>query len=205
MWRVFRIRACKPILFLVFFFLYFFHFVVFYFPLSIVRTDLEREREREKKNALYNFFTIRQPPFTLNKVIMIEIGFRLGVYMYKRALLGKKIELCNNSGCVSLLKSKCGFLIRLRIFRFFIKIPKRIIDPNDPQRRWILWIISIIGYFGYMIRGVSLLRIRKEWILPAVTRNNTYICFLTRLLIFTAIFELESWIKRSILSVLSGW
>ena len=33
---------------------------------------------------------IRQPPFTLNKLIMIEIGFRLRVYMYKRALPGKK-------------------------------------------------------------------------------------------------------------------
>ena len=56
-----------------------------------------------------------------------------------------------------------------------------------------------------MIRSISLLRIQKEWILPAVTRDsfNTYISFLTRLLIFTAIFEPESWIKRSILCVLS--
>ena len=56
-----------------------------------------------------------------------------------------------------------------------------------------------------MIRSVSLLRIQKEWILPAVTRDsfNTYVSFLTRLLIFTAIFEPESWIKRSILCVLS--
>ena len=37
--------------------------------------------------------------------------------------------------CVSLLKSKSGFLIRKRIFRFFTKIQKGIIDPNDPQRR----------------------------------------------------------------------
>ena len=59
-----------------------------------------------------------------------------------------------------------------RIFRFFTKIQKRIIDPNDPQWRWILWIISKTGYFGYMIRNVSLLRIRKEWIQPAVTPNN---------------------------------
>ena len=71
--------------------------------------------------------------------------------------------------CVSLLKSKSGFLIRKRIFRFFTKIQKRIIDPNDPQRRWILWIISKTGYFGYMIMipSVSLLRIRKERIQPA--------------------------------------
>lgn len=46
--------------------------------------------EGEIKNVLNNFFTIRQPPSTLNKLIMIEIGFRLGLYMYKRALLGKK-------------------------------------------------------------------------------------------------------------------
>ena len=47
---------------------------------------------------------------------------------------------------------------------------------TDPQLRWILWIISKTGYFRYMIRGVSLLRIRKEWIEPAVTWNifNTY-------------------------------
>ena len=62
-------------------------------------------------------------------------------------------------------------------------------------------------YFGYMIRNVSLLRIRKECIQPAVTRNNFNACSscLTTLLIFTAIFELEAWIKRSILSVFSGW
>ena len=82
--------------------------------------------------------------------------------------------------------------------RFFTKIQKRITDPNDPQRRWILWIISKTGYFGYMIRSVSLLRIRKEWTLPAVTWNNfnTYIRFVTRP---------ESWIKLWILSVLSRW
>ena len=51
------------------------------------------------------------------------------------------------------------FLIRKRIFRYFTKIQKRIIDPNDPQRRWILWIISKPGYFGYLMRRVSLLRI----------------------------------------------
>ena len=57
------------------------------------------------------------------------------------------------------------------------------------QRRWIHWIISKTRYFG----RVSSLRIRKEWILPAVTRKNfyKYISFLTRLLIFPAIFEPE--------------
>ena len=57
-----------------------------------------------------------------------------------------------------------------RTFPFLFK--KGIIDPNDPQLRWILWIISKTWYFGYMIRGVSLLRIRKGWIQPAVTWNN---------------------------------
>ena len=53
-----------------------------------------------------------------------------------------------------------------------------------------------------MFQRVSLLQIRKEWILPAVTQKtfNTYIGYLTTLLIFTAIFEPETWIKRSILS-----
>ena len=50
-------------------------------------------------------------------------------------------------GYVSLLKSKSGFLIWKRIFRFFTKIQKRIIETNDPQRRWILWVISKTGYF----------------------------------------------------------
>ena len=52
-----------------------------------------------------------------------------------------------------------------RAFRFLFK--KRIIDPNDPQLRGTLWNISKTSYFGYMIRRVSLLRIRKEWIQPA--------------------------------------
>ena len=71
---MFRIRACKPI---------FFHFVVFYFRLSIYSTERD---------------PIRQPPFTLNKLIMIEIGFRLRVYMYKRALLGKKFSYITIQG-----------------------------------------------------------------------------------------------------------
>ena len=59
-----------------------------------------------------------------------------------------------------------------------------------------LWITSKTGYFGYMTRGVSLLRIRKEWILPAVTLNLTPLIhdidqLLTRLLIFTAIFAVH--------------
>ena len=105
-------------------------------------------------------------------------------------------------GCVSLLKSKSRFLIQQRIFRFFHKIQKWIIDPNDPQRRWILWIVFKTGYtihdpsrFYY---GSEKINTQEQ--LPAVTRN----C-LTTLLIFTAIFVPEPWIKQQLLSVLSGW
>ena len=38
-----------------------------------------------------------------------------------------------------------------------------------------LWITSKTGSFGYMTRSVSLLRIRKEWILPALTLNLTIV------------------------------
>ena len=70
----------------------------------------------------------------------------------------------------------CDFLlfikIQIRIFRFFTKIPK--------TDYWIKWSTTEVDslyhiqnqILGYMIRSVSLLRIRKEWILPAVTRNN---------------------------------
>ena len=53
----------------------------------------------------------------------------------------------NTQGCVSRPNSKSGFLIRKQIFRFFAKIQKRIIDPNDAQWRWILWIILIWIYY----------------------------------------------------------
>ena len=74
-------------------------------------------------------------------------------------------------GCVSLLKSKSRFLIQQRIFRFFHKIQKRIIDPNDPQRRCILWIVSKTGYTigvwkgrerGFWARGKREGRARRE-------------------------------------------
>ena len=69
------------------------------------------------------------------------------------------------------------------IFRSFTKIQKCIVDPNDPQLRWILWIIFKTTYFGYMIRRVSLLWIQKEWIQPLITWNNfnTYSSCLTAL------------------------
>ena len=35
-------------------------------------------------------------------------------------------------------KIETGFLIQKRIFRFFNKTLNRIIDPIDPQRRWIV-------------------------------------------------------------------
>ena len=77
-------------------------------------------------------------------------------------------------GANFLVKSKSGSLIRKWIFHFFPKIQKRIIDPNDPQRRWILWIISKTGYLRYMIRSVSLLRIRKEWIQPPAGNSKQF-------------------------------
>ena len=136
-------------------------------------------------------------------IIIIVVVFVIIIMIIVIVTMNINIEVA----LISLLKSKSGFSIRKRIFRFFTKIQKRITDPNDPQRRWILWIISKTGYFGYMIRSVSLLRIRKEWTLPAVTWNNfnTYNSFLTRRLTYTVIFERESWIKRWILSVLSRW
>ena len=67
--------------------------------------------------------------------------------------------------CTFFAKSKSGFLNR-----------KRFIDPNDPQRRWVLWIHDPR---------------RKQWILPAEARNyfDTYISCLTTLLIFSIIFN----------------
>ena len=117
----------------------------------------------------------------------------------------------NGAFLLKILKSKSGSLMRKHMFRFFTEIQKRIIDPNDPQRKWILWIIFKVRYFGCMIRRVSLLWIQKERIQPAATRNNfntyssNHSTCLKKLLIFTAIFELEAWIKRSILPALSGW
>ena len=62
-------------------------------------------------------------------------------------------------GRVSLFKFKSGFLIRKRL--------------------WILWIISKTGYFGYMIRRVSLLRM-------LLTDVNTASRTLETILIHTA-------------------
>ena len=45
-------------------------------------------------------------------------------------------------------------------------------NPCDPHFRRIHWIISKIGYFGSMIRSVSLLKIRNEYPWPAVARNK---------------------------------
>ena len=77
-----------------------------------------------------------------------------------------------HQGCViSLLKSKSGFSIRNGYFVSLVK---------SKSRSWIQMIhngggffgsLSKTGYFGHIL-SVSLLRIRKEWTLPAVTRNN---------------------------------
>ena len=47
------------------------------------------------------------------------------------------VSACILLGWVSLLKSQSRFLIQKRIFRSFTKIQKWIIDPKDPQWRWI--------------------------------------------------------------------
>ena len=108
-------------------------------------------------------------------------------------------------GANFLVKSKSGSLIRKWIFHFSPKIQKRIIDPNDPQRRWILWIISKTGYLDtwsevFLCYGSE----KSEYSHQKVTRNNfsTYGSYLTTLLIFMAIFKQETWIKPGI--VLSG-
>ena len=48
------------------------------------------------------------------------------------------VSACILLGWVSLLKSQSRFLIQKRIFRSFTKIQRQIIDPKDPQWRWIL-------------------------------------------------------------------
>ena len=42
------------------------------------------------------------------------------------------------------------FKFEIRYFVSLLKYKERIIDPNDLKRRWILWIISKTGNFGYM-------------------------------------------------------
>lgn len=61
------------------------------------------------------------------------------------------------------------------------------------EKRSITEVDSLDHIIRYMTRSVSLLRIPKEWILPAVTPNhfNAYMSCFTTLLIFTAIFEPE--------------
>ena len=58
---------------------------------------------------------------------------RFYFYSHKRHFLAKPTE--RQWECISLIKSKSGFLIRKGIFRFFTNIQKRIIDA---QQRWIL-------------------------------------------------------------------
>ena len=48
------------------------------------------------------------------------------------------------------------------ILQYFISLLKRIIDQMIHNGGGFLWITSKTGYFGYITRGVSLLRIRKE-------------------------------------------
>lgn len=54
---------------------------------------------------------------------------------------------------------------------FFTEIQKnRIIDPNDLRRRWIIWILPNTGFFGNMIRSISVPRILKERLYHQVQR-----------------------------------
>lgn len=58
---------------------------------------------------------------------------------------------------IQIFKSENGYFVSLT------RLQKRIIDPNDPQQRWILSILSKHVYFGCVIRSVSLPRIQKGW------------------------------------------
>ena len=58
-----------------------------------------------------------------------------------------------------------GLFMEGRIFgilQYFISLLKWIIDQMIHNGGGFLWITSKTGYFGYITRGVSLLRIRKE-------------------------------------------
>ena len=48
------------------------------------------------------------------------------------------VKLLSTQSCQQLLRVRFFTKTRKRIYRFFTKIEKRIIDPNDPQRKWIL-------------------------------------------------------------------
>ena len=104
------------------------------------------------------------------------------------------IEVCSKWKKIYLLEENWNKVQNTLRVRFFTKILKRIIDPKNPQRMWFFRSYPKGGCFGYMIRSVFILRIRKEW----VTRNifNTYIGCSTTLLVFKAIFEAEAWINR---------
>ena len=82
------------------------------------------------------------------------------------------VSVCILLGCVSLLKSQSRFLILKQIFCSFTKIQKWIIDPKDPQWRWILKRVN--------------------------TASGTYVSCLIILLIFTVIYEPDAWIVQSI-------
>ena len=139
------------------------------------------------------FLSIKIQFLIFKKGRTLFYSFKLKVFIKNILILTLKSQLRESQINLQVhffTKIQIWILIQKWTFRFFTKIQKWIIDPNDPQLRWILWIISKTGYFGYMIQSDSLLQIWKEWILPAVTRINlnTFICCLTTLLILMAIF-----------------
>ena len=94
----------------------------------------------------------------------------------------------------------CCFMFSLMV-GFFTIIQILIFNPKtDYISKWSTTEVDSLDHIQNRI-----LRIWKEGIQPALTRNNfnTYSRCLTTLFIFTAIFGFEAWIKRSFLSVLS--
>lgn len=61
-----------------------------------------------------------------------------------------------------------------------------IIDPNDPQWRWIFWFIPKSGYFGYMIRSVFFTTDSKRVNIASGTHSKQF-SYINQLLIFKAI------------------
>ena len=84
-----------------------------------------RTLSRGKSRSCFRTDKIKKSVRFLTKIVTLQLN-----------VIDEKHDTTQDSrSCVSLLKSKSGSLIRKRIFRFFTKIQKRIIDPNDPQQR----------------------------------------------------------------------
>ena len=121
------------------------------------------------------------------------------------------------------------FLKLLTRVRFFTKIWIRIFNPktdisflyqNPKTDHWSKWSTTEVDSLDHTQNRILWIHDPKRFFTTENTKYsekseycprwieknfNTYISFLTKLFIFTAIFESGSWIKRSILCVLSGW